>query len=209
MAFPKNLLTPNEEIVLERNPHWIYMAPSAVMLGLAFLVFVFLLIVHMGYAWVGAVAMLIVLIGTFGQFLRWRTTQFVVTSERIVTRQGILSKGGMEIPLDRVTNISYHQTLLERIVKAGDLVIESAGESGQEPFANVANPSDVQTCIYEQSEAFQARRSQIAQHYEDDAPGGNTENVTDQLEKLASLRDRGILSGEEFDQQKKNLLDTK
>lgn len=209
MAYPRNLLTDDEEIVLDRNPHWIFMMGAFIMMTLALLIFMAISISsYRQYFWVPGIAIVLVAIGSLGRFLRWQTTQFVVTTERIITRRGILSKAGMEIPLDRITNISYHQTLMERILGAGDLVIESAGEGGQEPFRDVADPSEVQNVIYRQSEIYQDRRAGSGPM--NDGAGDRNRpqlSMAEQIEKLASLRDRGIISDDEFELQKRSLLE--
>ena len=55
---------------------------------------------------------------------------------------------GIEIPLGRVNNVLFNQSLLERLIGAGDLLIESGGESGQQTFTDVRNPDRVQNSIH-------------------------------------------------------------
>ena len=130
------------------------------------------------------------------QWLKWRSTHFVVTSDRLIYRSGVFSKSGIAIPLERVNNINFHQSLLERIIRAGDLQIESAGQDGQQLFSDIRRPDEVQSLIHAQIE-------------ENDQRGRPSETVTDvasQLEKLEGLRDRGTLSTEEFEREKRRLL---
>ena len=58
----------------------------------------------------------------------------------------------MEIPLERINNINFHQRIFERIIGAGDLEIQSAGEQGTTMFDNVRHPDGVQQEIYRQME---------------------------------------------------------
>ncbi len=85
-------------------------------------------------------------------FLRWRFTMFVLTSDRLITRHGVIAKESKEIPLERVNDVAFKQSVLERIFGAGDLLIESAGERGQTHIENVRRPEQVQLMIYEQIE---------------------------------------------------------
>ena len=94
---------------------------------------------------------LLFLIYPLREFIRWATSHFVVTNERIVHRQGLIAKTSMEIPLSRINDVRFHQSILERIVGAGDLVIESAGTQGQEVFSDIRHPEDVQRTIYEKA----------------------------------------------------------
>lgn len=167
MAFPRKLLNQGEELILDLNPHWVFLVPS--ISGLVAAVIVGLVV---RFAWnpdpgsiggktVYVLVALLVLVA-LGYFLVklavWSTTHFVVTSHRLITGSGVLSKTRREIPLDRVNDVSFHQGILERMVGAGNLTIESAGERGQETFLNVNHPDQVQQQIYTQMELREQRR---------------------------------------------------
>ena len=50
------------------------------------------------------------------RYSRWITTNFVVTTDRLIYRHGVLAKHGIEIPLDRVNTVFFRQSVFERIV---------------------------------------------------------------------------------------------
>ncbi|MBJ7294485.1 MAG: PH domain-containing protein, partial [Ilumatobacteraceae bacterium] len=131
------------------------------------------------------------------KMVQWRTTYFVVTSHRVIYRQGVLARNGVEIPLERMSNVNFKQTIFERLIGAGDLIIESSGRDGQQKFSDIQNPEEVQNIVHA---ALQSRESQS---------GGNDVqgDVATQLEKLEGLRQRGTLSVEEFIEQKRRLLE--
>lgn len=209
MGYPREMLNDDEEIVFERHPHWSYMIGSIGMVGLGVFAFIVIAVISLHYAWAGLIVIALTLLGSVGNYLRWQTTQFVLTSSRIVVRQGILSKHGLEIPLDRVMNISYHQTIWERILGTGDLVVESAGEDGHQVFTDVAKPAHVQNMIYKLAE----RDQRIGNTPLGDGLGGHRPrgksnlSVPEQIEKLAELLEKGALSPEEFQQAKRELLE--
>ena len=62
-------------------------------------------------------------------FLRWRTTHYVITTHRVMVRKGIVNKNGKDITLSKITDVSFSQTLLDRMLGSGTLSIESAGDS--------------------------------------------------------------------------------
>jgi len=128
--------------------------------------------------------------------VRWRFTMFVLTNERVVTRTGVIAKHSKEIPLETINDVTFRQGILERIIGAGDLVIESAGEHGQDMLTNIRNPEHVQLEIYRNAEA----RKGIGR------AGGPS--LADELAKLAELRDRGVLTDDEFQARKRKLLET-
>jgi len=203
MPFPRRLLTDGEQVVLDLEPHWIRLTgPAAwtVFIG-ALTGFVFfkthgttqdvLRILEVAFAfslWIPV---------ALAPMISWRFTRFVLTDQRVITRSGVFAKRSREIPLETINDVTFTQSILERIVGAGDLIIESAGESGQNRFTEIPDPEAVQLEIYRASQARKAAARQ--------APGGYS--VADELEKLASLRDRGVLTDEEFQARKQKLLE--
>src|SRR5690606_9212719 len=77
------------------------------------------------------------LVWTGVTYARWATTHFVVTTDRLIYRHGVLAKKGIEIPLERVNTVFFSQSIIERMLGSGDLVIESAGEQGRQSFSDV------------------------------------------------------------------------
>jgi uncharacterized membrane protein YdbT with pleckstrin-like domain len=124
----------------------------------------------------------------------------VLTNDRLIVRSGVFMKRGREIPLERVNDITVTQTLLRRMLGAGDLVIESAGERGQEAFPGCPHPGRVQNEIYRQMEESADRDAERRAGRQELSP-------LEQLEKLDELRQRGVISQAEFDAKKARLLD--
>nr|MBA3654594.1 PH domain-containing protein [Actinomycetota bacterium] len=134
------------------------------------------------------------------RYIQWTTTNFVVTTDRLVLRAGVLGKRGREIPLDRINDIAFNQSLFERLIGAGDLTIESAGERGQEQFTDIAKPARVQNVIYAEIERSKDRDA-------DRVAGRSQLSIPEQIDKLDELRQRGVISQAEFDLKKTQLLD--
>ena len=87
-----------------------------------------------------------------------------------------------------------------RLINAGDLLIESGGEDGQQRFTDILKPDEVQNLIHAQMEENHRRSFSFS------APAGDRLDVASQLEKLEGLRDRGTISSEEFETEKRRLL---
>ncbi|HEX5945625.1 MAG TPA: PH domain-containing protein [Acidimicrobiales bacterium] len=208
MPFPRKLLNEREDIVLDLHPHWWFFAPPLLAL-IAAIAVGGLALVTSDAAWVQIPAAILILgfLVWFGiRYSRWITTNFVVTTDRLIYRHGVLAKHGIEIPLDRVNTVFFRQSIFERIVRSGDLVIESASETGRQAFSNVRNPSAVQNEIYRQIEANENRKY--------DRVGESVANLDDrepsipaQIRELDELRKQGLLSEEEFAAKKQQLLD--
>ena len=86
------------------------------------------------------------------KFIAWATSYFVVTSDRVIHREGWIAKRSMEIPLEAINDVRFHQGVFERMIGAGDLIISSASEFGREVFGDIRNPEHVQKTIYQQGE---------------------------------------------------------
>lgn len=220
MAFPDKLLNRDEELILDLRPHWIALVPP----GLAVAATVLLGIVAIGMGWpagVGypvGVAILVALIYFGIRYLGWTTTNFVITSERFITREGFIAKRGKEIPLDKINGVFFSQTVFERMIGSGDLAIESAGESGRQDFSNVRKPNAVQQEIYNQIDLIEDRRMSrqaeegarqvvLQQQALGNSKSSRGDSIPEQIAQLNDLRQQGIISSAEFAQKKAELLD--
>lgn len=205
MPYPKRLLNDYETVALDLHPHWWYFSKPALLL-VASLVFGVATRVYLdgeneefaSYVAIGLIvfsaAWLII------RYAKWANTNFVITSDRIIFRSGVVAKSGIEIPLERVNNVLFSQGLFERLLGAGDLLIESGGETGQQRFSDIRRPGRVQNLIHAQMEVNETRRFQVP------APTTTTD-VPTQLEKLEGLLERGTITPDEFEVQKRRLLD--
>jgi hypothetical protein len=120
----------------------------------------------------------------------------------------------MEIPLEQVNDVRFEQGIFDRIVGAGTLLIQSASTSGTNSFDHIRHPEEVQRTIFHQGELNQRRsahRSAPAPAAAPSRPDGSgappaSPSVTTELERLADLRARGVLTEEEFEAQKARIL---
>jgi uncharacterized membrane protein YdbT with pleckstrin-like domain len=200
MPFPKKYLNEGEEIILDLRPHWFYLAGPVTALVAALIV---ALVVRDRSAWIlfPVLALAVVaLLWFLGRYAKWITTNFVLTSDRLIYRSGVASRQGREIPLERLNDVSFHQSLLQRLLGAGDLLVESGGERGQEQFGSFAHPQDTQNEVHRAIEAASARDA-------DRMAGRRELSPLEQLEKLEELRQRGVITQAEFDLKKAKLLD--
>ena len=211
MAYPTKHLNANETIALDLQPHWWYFAGPAATLAVAIVVGFFVLSKHYkGFpgAFLGDVLLAVIIVSALWlvqRFAKWKTTNFVITSDRVIFRQGLIAKSGIEIPLGRVNNVNFNQSVFERLIGAGDLLIESGGEDGQQRFSDIRNPQAVQNLLHAQVEAKANRGGNGGGAFAAPPPPPAVD-VAGQLEKLEGLLQRGSLSQEEFDAQKARLL---
>jgi uncharacterized membrane protein YdbT with pleckstrin-like domain len=206
MPYPQKNLNADETIALDMHPHWWYFAQPAFTLAASIAIAIVLLLETKSGSntrkYFGIVVLALLVVGALwliGRYLKWISTNFVITSQRVIFRQGIFAKSGVEIPLERVNNVNFSQGIFERMLGAGDLLIESGGEDGQQRFTDIRHPDKVQNLIHSQMEGVARRRGGYAA-----APVGPS--VPEQLERLEGLLERGSITHEEFESQKRKLL---
>ncbi|HXW80447.1 MAG TPA: PH domain-containing protein [Acidimicrobiales bacterium] len=235
MGYPRKLLNPGEQVAVDVGPHWKYMARPA----LAVIVALALAVEALGadtdrweeLALAGVLVLCLLWLGV--RYLKWVTTSFTVTNERLILRRGVLKRAWREILLDRLTDISCRQSLGDRLLGCGDILLESPGRDSQEVFPDLPHPLRIQKEIYR---LVNARRltapggagGQPTDAKEAGAGGGASATafppttafspadaatravaeatVAEQLSQLNDLRRRGVISRREYAAKKAELL---
>jgi uncharacterized membrane protein YdbT with pleckstrin-like domain len=173
VAYPDSLLADDERVVKHLHPHWItLLIPTVLLVVVVGLASFLAAIVPGGGAQgslrivIGALAVIAVVVAALVPYLRWRTTHYVLTTHRLMTRIGILNHSGRDVPLNRINNALYEQSFWERIINSGTLVVESAGEDGQQVFKNIPDADQTQQLINRLVEGDHERRTRNAARYE-------------------------------------------
>jgi hypothetical protein len=112
-----------------------------------------------------------------------------------IVRTGMIARTGTEIPLENINNVLFSQRVIERILRYGDVLVESAGSQGQSRLEDIPDPEAFQSEIYR-------AREQRSLHFS----GSAARDIVAQLEALARLHERGHLSDAEFAAKKAKLL---
>ncbi len=207
MSWPEDALSNDEVIITSFRPHW-------KLLFIPFLWFVLLIVVLgvttwfvRGLWWVWLIAVLAAAgFLVIRPLVNWWFTRYVLTTERLVTRVGLIAQSGVEIPLERITNVNFSQSVFERMLGAGDLLIESAGSSGQSKFSNIPRPDQFQTLLYKTREQRTIELSGTG-GAAPSQPMPPTPDAASSIRKLAALRDEGLISPDEYEEKRKRLLD--
>jgi uncharacterized membrane protein YdbT with pleckstrin-like domain len=90
------------------------------------------------------IAGLVILVWSVWPFLNWFTTNYTVTDRRLTTHSGVLSRTGHDIPLPRISDVSYEKGLVDRIFGCGTLVVSDASETGRVALADVPHVERLQ-----------------------------------------------------------------
>jgi membrane protein YdbS with pleckstrin-like domain len=224
MPYPKHLINDNETVALDLRPHWWFFSRH-ILTGIPLLLIIIVVLSDTSSGsfgpdalrWIVGILVLVWAAWLGIKYLDWARTYFVVTSDRVIFRTGVLSRHGVEIPLERINNINYNQRLFERMIGAGNLEVQSAGEQGTSTFDFVRHPDGVQQEIYRQMEGSAKKNAgygsdAIAQAVRDTIGSGGgggaaAASIPQQIEQLAQLRDQGRITPQEYEAKKAQLLE--
>lgn len=158
MGYPDNVLARDEQVVLHRHPHWKRLVGPVFILVLVTALAAFGAAVVNSTDWeataktvlsVVIAALWLIIVGwlTVWPFLNWWTTHFVITDRRVMFRHGLLTRSGIDIPLARVNSVEFRHGLLDRVLRTGTLIIESASQDPLE-FYDIPRVEQVHSLLY-------------------------------------------------------------
>lgn len=206
MAYPEDLLTEDERVLRDFHPHWRVLLPviAWTLVGVAVIVAAWVIPDDNAVVgWLGTALGVATLLGlALPPLARWLFTQYVLTTERIVVRTGIVSRQGTEIPLENINDVHFSQSVIERLLGYGDVILESAGMQGQSELHDIPDPEAFQSAIYR-------AREDRSVHIHGGGHGGGEDrrDPVSRLEALADLHDRGAITDAEYEAKKQRLLD--
>ncbi|MDA8103447.1 MAG: PH domain-containing protein [Nitrospiraceae bacterium] len=199
----------DEEVVARARQHFVVlMRPIALMVlvAAADIAAVF------AYTWLpimikiaGLVALIACALYYVAKYLRYRSLEVVVTSTRVVYLSGVISTSRREIPLDRIAEIGVRASLVERLLGMGSLRISSSGEDPDLVIPAISDPAEITAALNAAIEARHDRGRQSTKSFAA-ARGSVPESPLDKIAALGDLYKRGLLSKEEFEVAKAELL---
>lgn len=147
MAIDKDLLNPGETIVISTRTH-----PKALILPILALVVLLAVGVFVQTAIderiVSLVVWVIVAVGVIWfvlrPFLIWLTATYAITTRRLITRHGVITRRGHDIPLTRISDVAYEKDLIDRLLGCGTLIISDASTHGQVALPDIPRIEKVQ-----------------------------------------------------------------
>ena len=196
-------LQPGEEILYRAHVTRLTQAPLVALVAGGLAVTIFAYTVWRAYPWVAVLFGLLTL--CMAAVLAWRLVrlrsyELIVTNHRVILQTGILAKSSMDTRLDKINNIEHRQSLWGRLLNFGDVEIDTASETGVSRFHNVANPLELKRTIMIAAEQYRS------------AGGGGPAVMAagpsgaERLRQLKALLDDGLISKEEFEAKRRELL---
>jgi len=236
----RDQLDAEEDVLVDLRPHWAYLS-GPVALSLAAVAAALIVQNQYPNAPQFVQIVLAVMVGLpvlwlIARVAKWLSTSLVVTDRRLIFRSGVFGRRVVQLRLQRIVDIHCNQSLLERVVGTGRLVVEVEGEEGALTVEDVRRPRALQRVLTRQLDDIdRARSSYRTEPQFDDRPvarapeslppadeytpprgtkrvsrserGSGSQTVSEQLIELDQLRRRGILTEIEFATKKSELLD--
>jgi len=203
-TYLNNLLGENETILLVTRQHWLVLLGEILveaLLTIAIIVLVTMLwslllmnpLVLFGYL------LLLLPLGSMGRdYLIWGNRKFVVTTRRVIQVSGVFSKNVTDSSLEKVNDVKMGQSFLGRLLDYGDIEILTASELGVNLFRRIGRPIRFKTAMLNAKEKMETEQASGGRRQEPDVPA--------LIEQLDGLRKQGVLTEEEFQKKKAELL---
>lgn len=158
MGYPENVLAADEQVVLHRHPHWKRLIGPVLILLVATALAAFgmgfvnqtdwqataknVVLAVIGVVWLVIIGWLVI-----WPYLNWLTTHFVITDRRVMFRHGLLTRSGIDIPLARINSVEFRHGIIDRMLRTGTLIIESAAQDPLE-FHDIPRVERVHSLLY-------------------------------------------------------------
>ena len=150
-------LLPGERMLVSSSRHWVVLLrPIATTILAAIVVLVVLALLPLAaelrlFLMLGVVLAGILIINLY--YWGWRAHEYVLTDQRVIINEGIVSKFSRSIAIDRIQDLTTFQGLWGRTWGFGDIELESAGREGAEMLSTVPRPQQLRNAIFAQIEA--------------------------------------------------------
>lgn len=154
VPLPRKFLNEDEELLAELRPHWIFLfGPLFTSIGVWAALIVIIVLWQNAPGWTNYPWLILALIPgiwLLGRVIRWRSYDIALTSTRVLVRQGIFRRETVQLRLQRITEVHLSQTLIERMLGVGRLIIDVQGEDDSLTLEYVRKPAIVQRVINSQ-----------------------------------------------------------
>jgi uncharacterized membrane protein YdbT with pleckstrin-like domain len=200
-SYVESLMGQKERILLVTRQHWF------ILFSRIFLEIILIVVLVAGFvaaslyypvASLGFILVLVPLIGMVRDILIWSNRQYIVTNRRVIQVAGVFSKYVLDSSLEKVNDIKMNQTFLGRLFDYGDVQILTASELGIDLLERIANPIKFKTTMLNAKQELEIDADDLRVLHEDDIPT--------LIAKLDELRKQGIISEQEFQKKKAELL---
>jgi uncharacterized membrane protein YdbT with pleckstrin-like domain len=204
MGYVQRMLGEHERLVFTTHQHWMVLASSflsnfvlaLLIIGVTVLVTV---MAHIPFGFAVGVLLVIPIVRFLYHLLLWQNREYIITNRRVIQIRGIVNKNVIDSSLEKVNDVKLTQSVLGRLFDYGDVEILTASELGANLFKRIRAPIRFKTAMLNQKEELGMGEVPVGS-----AP--QAPDVPSMIENLAALRKKGLITEEEFQQKKQDLL---
>jgi uncharacterized membrane protein YdbT with pleckstrin-like domain len=199
-GYLNNLLAENEEVLLVTRQHWIVLLAEI----LPETILTIALVILISLTWLmwlpnpfvpfAYLLLLLPLFSLLRDVLVWSNRQYIVTNRRVIQIAGVINKDVTDSSLEKVNDVKLEQSFWGRLLNFGNIEILTASELGVNRFSHLGRPVNFKKAMLNAKEQLEQR------------PTRSDGDLVDVITQLDSLRKRGVLSEEEFQRKKTDLL---
>jgi len=201
-TYIQSLMGDKERMLLVTRQHWFVLFSTIILEIILILVLVAAVIAATTFyspvAAFGFILVLVPLIGMIRDILIWYNRQYIVTNRRVMQVSGVINKNVVDSSLEKVNDVKMSQSFFGRLFDYGDVEIMTASELGVNLFKRIGDPVKFKTAMLNAKEKLGFDENQVHAQYADDIPS--------LIARLDELRKQGIVSEEEFQKKKAELL---
>ncbi|BAJ64303.1 MULTISPECIES: PH domain-containing protein [Anaerolinea] len=204
-AYLKRLLGENEQILLTTHQHWIVLVEQIlveiILAAVTILLVTIFLITGGGNPGIalGYLLLIIPLVSLVRDVLKWWNHQYIVTNLRVIQITGILNKNVTDSSLEKVNDVKMVQSVIGRFLDFGDLEVLTASEMGINRFTRIANPIRFKTTMLN-------AKIRLEDQTREATAEASIYSIPQLIEQLGELRQKGLITEEEFIEKKAALL---
>ncbi len=211
MPIPEDMLTEGEEVLVDTHPHVEYLARPVVasVVALALVALVQAEVKHAQFLhWTVEALLTAAVVWLAVRIVKWLSISLTVTNRRLDYKEGVFRRNTIQLRYQRISEVQCDQTVFGRLLGVGKLQFDVQGEGQPIVIPDVRKVRSMQRLINQQLDALANPAAPPAAPPPAAAPPGQApaESVHDQLVQLDDLRQRGILSEQEFEAKKAELL---
>ncbi|HSO30352.1 MAG TPA: PH domain-containing protein [Candidatus Sulfomarinibacteraceae bacterium] len=220
--YADTLLSDGERITLRTRQHWLATIVDGRVPWAIFLAALVLVAITVGMdpggirdlLGYGIAIVLVVSLAWLGKhYWSWYAQDYIVTNRRVLKVEGILNKRSADSSLEKINDAVLVQNLFGRIFGYGDLDILTAADVAIDKFRMLDNAPGFKKAMLDEKHSLETEFAhQPGPPLRAPGTGGapprpmTADEVTRALGDLATLRDRGALSVDEYEAKKRDLL---
>ncbi len=208
MNYVEQLLGQNEEIVLIARQSWVVLLREALLDSVMALVVIGIILVMWGipalapFGWLAALLFLIPLGRFVIRFIDWSNREYIVTNRRVIQVEGTINKNVIDSSLEKVNDVRLTQSVVGRLLNYGDVEILTASELGSNLFQRISDPIRFKTAMLNEKEKLGFNEIPA----NSTLPAPQPAEIPALIASLSAMRKEGLITEEEFQKKKAELL---